>query len=497
MTSPLNLHTFATCESGGGSFVLRLGFDSLPRAQTAHQFVVDSARAKSDPVPAWFDLKALEVAKRFTQDTEPQRRASLQVAVVEAMEMAAPPTDGAGKAWPPLGIAWAIDTVRSEFPGDVGARLALDHLEIRIKDVKPRATELDASKAVTPSFAFGNRVVELFKDVHGEAPADTLSAMRYAAAEAFSELTATPTPPAAPALLVRDVADMLGVTVPQVSKAAVDLGGAPLSTNMAVTPEEAVAIAKHIARPAPSRPLFEEARKALAELSERASQVKVALDANIPTWDPVHEQSAALTWPISTAKGAIDALDAWLAATPAAGDESGQITLTAPQLRQALDFVNPDKGDADQQEDRLTIAWAKESTSEGETRPAGLYAWFTEYPEEGAIYLDPEDPAPEAMPFEVRIAGPDDVIPFADELDAHRRANIINQQHVADCLKNPAPEAYVMCVATVHEAKRCTSCDGTGDVVDQIGEWRGVCTCEAGDHLRSQADASKGQGGPV
>lgn len=40
--------------------------------------------------PAWVHQKALEVARRFTQDTEPQRRASLQIAVAEAMMFARP-----------------------------------------------------------------------------------------------------------------------------------------------------------------------------------------------------------------------------------------------------------------------------------------------------------------------------------------------------------------------------------------------------------------------
>ena len=51
--------------------------------------------------------------------------------------------------------------------------------------------------------------------------------------------------------------------------------------------------------------------------------------------------------------------------------------------------------------------------------------------------------------FEVRIAGPDDVIVFSDELEALQRANDINKQFVDDCLKNP--NDLVLCVATVHE----------------------------------------------
>jgi hypothetical protein len=53
--------------------------------------------------------------------------------------------------------------------------------------------------------------------------------------------------------------------------------------------------------------------------------------------------------------------------------------------------------------------------------------------------------------YEVRIAGPDDVIVFSDELEAHQRANDVNKQYVTDCLKHPDPNDHVLCVATVHE----------------------------------------------
>lgn len=62
-----------------------------------------------------------------------------------------------------------------------------------------------------------------------------------------------PAQPAAPApFLVRDIAEMLSTDVPYVCKAFTDLGLPPRSTNMAVTPDEAVAVAKHLtAAPAP------------------------------------------------------------------------------------------------------------------------------------------------------------------------------------------------------------------------------------------------------
>lgn len=55
------------------------------------------------------------------------------------------------------------------------------------------------------------------------------------------------------------------------------------------------------------------------------------------------------------------------------------------------------------------------------------------------------------MKFEVRIAGPDDVLVFGDELEAHQRANEVNKQYVADCLSHPDQMDQVLCVATVHE----------------------------------------------
>ncbi len=57
-------------------------------------------------------------------------------------------------------------------------------------------------------------------------------------------------------------------------------------------------------------------------------------------------------------------------------------------------------------------------------------------------------PQPAGAAFEVRIAGPDDVIQNADELEALRCANKVNIEYLADRLKNPDNE--VLCVATVH-----------------------------------------------
>jgi len=51
--------------------------------------------------------------------------------------------------------------------------------------------------------------------------------------------------------------------------------------------------------------------------------------------------------------------------------------------------------------------------------------------------------------YKMKIAGPDDVLTFSDELDALRRANEVNKVYLADLLKNPGNE--VLYLATVHE----------------------------------------------
>jgi hypothetical protein len=71
--------------------------------------------------------------------------------------------------------------------------------------------------------------------------------------------------------------------------------------------------------------------------------------------------------------------------------ETPSITITAEQLRWALEFVNPDgPKDKDQMETEVTI-WFREkdevSPDEGEPLPRGLYCHLTEYPEEGCIPL--------------------------------------------------------------------------------------------------------------
>jgi hypothetical protein len=53
----------------------------------------------------------------------------------------------------------------------------------------------------------------------------------------------------------------------------------------------------------------------------------------------------------------------------------------------------------EQMESEVTIGFVEAHvTKEGEARPAGLYAWLTEYPEEGSVQLGGEEVPPEALP---------------------------------------------------------------------------------------------------
>lgn len=64
-----------------------------------------------------------------------------------------------------------------------------------------------------------------------------------------------------------------------------------------------------------------------------------------------------------------------------------QFTLTALQLRDALEFINPDENDEDQLESEITFKYCEEGkTPKGDDNlhlPEGWYCWITEYPEEG------------------------------------------------------------------------------------------------------------------
>ena len=77
------------------------------------------------------------------------------------------------------------------------------------------------------------------------------------------------------------------------------------------------------------------------------------------------------------------------------------VTMTAKQLRAALEFCNPDgPEDADQMDTEVTI-WMREEdgvSNEGEPMPRGLYCHLTEYPEEGCIPLDD-------VPANVKVTG--------------------------------------------------------------------------------------------
>lgn len=46
-------------------------------------------------------------------------------------------------------------------------------------------------------------------------------------------------------------------------------------------------------------------------------------------------------------------------------------------------------------------------------------------------------------------------------------------------------------LAAAPQAERCTSCDGTGDVIDMTGEWLGYCVCEEGRALKAEKGGAR------
>lgn len=81
-----------------------------------------------------------------------------------------------------------------------------------------------------------------------------------------------------------------------------------------------------------------------------------------------------------------DAWNMWQAAKAQAVTEakpSHSITLTCAQLREAFMFGAPDEDDQEQLETEMTITWSEEGHS-----GKGYYCYYSELPEEGAIFLD-------------------------------------------------------------------------------------------------------------
>jgi hypothetical protein len=114
------------------------------------------------------------------------------------------------------------------------------------------------------------------------------------------------------------------------------------------------------------------------------------------------------------------------------------LTLSGAQLLEALDFIAPDR-DADQLESEVTIQYGEGYTGKG------MYCWCTEYPEEGAIFIDgstavPAAPAP--SPADARVGLTDEqreaiqrAIDYADMSDRDSDAEALRA-----LLTTPLPE---------------------------------------------------------
>lgn len=67
------------------------------------------------------------------------------------------------------------------------------------------------------------------------------------------------------------------------------------------------------------------------------------------------------------------------------------INITAKEILELLEYAAPDREkDPEQLETQMTLWTAKEPYKDAETgeeRPAGIYAYFSEYPEEGSVFI--------------------------------------------------------------------------------------------------------------
>lgn len=74
--------------------------------------------------------------------------------------------------------------------------------------------------------------------------------------------------------------------------------------------------------------------------------------------------------------------------------------------------------------------------------------------------------------------------------DLTKARELLRAVHVGELF---GPEDWEMISAYLNQhgiVSKCDSCDGTGDLVDIIGEWRGYCCCAAGIELKNRKPAT-------
>ncbi|MCA8240611.1 hypothetical protein [Burkholderia sp. AU32262] len=128
----------------------------------------------------------------------------------------------------------------------------------------------------------------------------------------------------------------------------------------------------------------------------------------------------AVTAKQALAAGAIEPTE------PLFNSSGHSLTLTGAQLLEALDFIAPDR-DRDQLESELTF-----QRGDGHAG-SGMYCWLTEYPEEGAFFIDGAT------------AAPAEVAPTpTSQADAQQGITIINSAytHLLACTRCGAPATW-------------------------------------------------------
>lgn len=220
---------------------------------------------------------------------------------------------------------------------------------------------------------------------------------------------------------------------------------------------------------------FEQPEKSLAP--EGGSEARGRwIQANCPTGDIIESPSPSNNreFPTSMSESDCEHRIALAPSQPAAAPldkpsvndtitfSGDSLTLSGAQLLEALDFIAPDR-DADQLESEVTIQYGEGHTGKG------MYCWCTEYPEEGAIFIDgstavPAAPAP--SPADARVGLTDEqreaiqrAIDYADMSDRDSDAEALRAL-LATPLPEPRAEATAAARDVLCERRRQAEQEG-------------------------------------
>jgi len=135
---------------------------------------------------------------------------------------------------------------------------------------------------------------------------------------------------------------------------------------------------------------FEDMQRTARTYAARCRDLEVALNEIIVATTHGDATLESYTWIKNRATKALDFPDPPASGTANAKGEGTPVAINGYQIKRLLDFVDSDN------EAELTLQYVDHerpdgNSNDGEVMPEGLYAWFSEYPDEGSLWL-PETP---------------------------------------------------------------------------------------------------------